>query len=313
MTLGVHALDGKTPQAEFWIDDVLTPFDVYRHGVEQVIAQRRTAFQEMQVVRVGPYGKALVLDGKWQSCTGDEFLYHEPLVHVACVHHGAPETVLILGGGEGATAREALRWKSVQRVVMVDIDVEVIEACRAHLPEMHRGAFDDPRTDLVIGDAMQYLEDAASSGKRFDVIVSDLSDPIEHGPSVKLFTREAFASCHRVLAPGGSFVVQAGPISPAEMALHVRLVNTLGVEFEHVLSFGSHPPTFATPWGFALGSDKRIDRRPDPAVIDDLLTEQTSGGFRMFDGQALLGLLNGPRHIREAIDAERAGGLGSGV
>ena len=78
------------------------------------------------LVESGPYGKGLVLDGKWQSCTGDEFMYHEPLVHPACTFHRQPKDILILGGAEGATLREALKWNTVERCRMVDIDGEVV-------------------------------------------------------------------------------------------------------------------------------------------------------------------------------------------
>ena len=133
-------MPGAEVRADVWISEYITPWDIYQHGVNRILASKRTNFQEMQIVETGAYGKALVLDGKWQSCTGDEFLYHEPLVHPAMIAHGNPKRVLILGGGEGATAREVLRWKCVERAVMVDIDGEVVAACREHLPEMHQGA-----------------------------------------------------------------------------------------------------------------------------------------------------------------------------
>jgi len=294
-------MPGSHVGADVWVSEYITPYDVYQHGVKEVLAARRTAFQAMHIVDCGTYGKALVLDGKWQSCTGDEFLYHEPLVHPACVSHGAPRTVLILGGGEGATLREALRWKSVERVVMVDIDGEVVEACRQHLPEMHQGAFDDPRSEVVIGDALDYLD---ACPPEWDVIISDLSDPIEEGPSFKLFTREYFEKCRRALRAGGRFVVQAGPTSPGEMRLHVRLINTLAAVFGHVASYSSHVPTYAAPWGFALAADQPLETRPDPAAVDAVLDAGTTGEFRMFDGVTLLGLMQIPKHIRQAIAAE---------
>ena len=294
-------MPGSQLKADAWIYEYITPYDVYQHGVQELLAHGKTDYQEMYIVRSGAYGKALVLDGKWQSCTGDEFLYHEPLVHVACVHHGGPQSVLVLGGGEGATVREVLRWKTVERVVMVDIDGQVVEACRQHLPEMHQGAFDDERTEIVIGDALDYLDDSDSD---WDVIVSDLSDPIDQGPSFKLFTREYFEKCRQALRPAGSFVVQAGPLAPPEMALHVRLARTVQAVFPHIASYGSHVPTYASPWGFVLGSGEPIDTQPDPAAIDALLQVKTTGDLRMFDGRAMLGMLNGPKHLREAIAAE---------
>ena len=226
-------MPGAEVRADLWITEYITPWDIYEHGITRILACKRTKFQEMQIVETGAYGKALVLDGKWQSCTGDEFLYHEPLVHPAMIGHGAPRKVLILGGGEGATAREVLRWKSVEQVVMVDIDGEVVEACREHLPEMHQGACDDPRVEVRIQDALAYLEEARST---FDVIISDLSDPIEDGPSFKLFTRETFERAKGALAAQGVFVVQAGCVSPPELYMHARLVSTLRRVFAHTAS-----------------------------------------------------------------------------
>ncbi len=184
---------------------------------------------------------------------------------------------------------------------MVDIDGEVVAACKEHLPEMHQGAFDDPRTEVIIGDALDYL-DRAESG--WDVIISDLSDPIEAGPSFKLFTKEYFETCRRALKPDGAFVVQAGPLSPHEMPIHVRLINTLRTVFPHVVSYSSQVPTYASPWGFALCSAQPIDTRPAPDGVDRLLADRTTGGLRMFDGTTLLGLFQQPKHLREAIEAE---------
>jgi len=295
-------MSGSEVRADVWIHEYITPWDIYSHGVARTLAYRRTPYQEMYIIETGAYGKALVLDGKWQSSTADEFLYHEPLVHPALLLHPTPRSVLILGGGEGATAREALRWKSMQRIVMIDIDGEVVAACREHLGEMHRGAFDDPRVELVIQDALAYLDDARQT---FDVIISDLSDPIEEGPSFKLFTREYFEKARAALAPGGVFVVQAGPVSPVEMQLHCRLASTLRSVFAHTASLTTFVPTYAAPWSFIIGHDRPIDTRPDPAETDRRLAEQTTGGLRMLDGVTLLGLYQLPKHLRAAIAAEK--------
>ncbi len=285
----------------YWIADYLTPDDVLYHAIHKVILHKRTAYQEMWIVDCGTYGKGLILDGIWQSSTGDDFLYHEALVQLACVQHGNPQRALVLGGGEGATVRELLKWKTIERVVMVDLDREVVEACKEHLPEMHQGSFDDPRLDLVIQDAVDYLE---SSPGEWDVIISDLTDPTESGPSFKLFTKEYFEKARRALRPGGYFLLQAGPVSPPSMAMHVRLVSTLKAVFQYTHSYHIHVPVLGHPWGFILASDSPINTRPDPEQVDRLLAEKTNGQFKMFDGITLLGLMQSPKHIREAIARE---------
>ena len=165
-------MPGAELYTDLWLSEYMTPWDIYMHGVRRIIAYQRTPYQEMYIVDSGSYGKALILDGKWQSSTVDEFLYHEPLVQPAMILHGSPQRVLLLGGGEGATLREVLRWKTVRRAVMVDIDRDVVDACRLHLPELHLNAFDDPRAEVVIADAVEFVEQTAD---RWDVIISDLS------------------------------------------------------------------------------------------------------------------------------------------
>jgi spermidine synthase len=292
---------GSELKADVWVNEYITPWDIYSHGITQTFAYKKTQYQEMYIVETGAYGKALVLDGKWQSCTGDEFLYHEPMVHPAMVAHGNPKKVLILGGGEGATLREVLRWNTVERAVMIDIDGDVVEACREHLPEMHQGAFDDPRTELVIGDALEFVD---TTNELWDVILYDLSDPIEEGPSFPLFTQELFQKVRRILAPDGYLAVQSGPVSPAELLLHARLANTLKTVFTHAQSYSSYVPTYAAPWSFILTSSNPINTNPNPEEIDRILKENTKGGLQMFDGITLVGMMHLPANLRRAIANE---------
>jgi len=299
-------MPGAELKSDYWVTESISPWDVYHHGITRVLFWKRTAYQEASIVETGLYGKALVLDGKWQSCTGDEFLYHEPLVHPACVRHGSPRTALILGGGEGATARELLRWNTIDRVTMVDIDGEVVDACRQHLPEMHDGAFDDPRTDLVIGDALDYIANTSNTPHGgWDVIISDLSDPIVDGPSYQLFTREFYESLKSLLSQRGQLVVQAGSLAPGEARLHAGLSRTLRSVFAHASSYSSCVPTYAAPWSFILGHDEPWDRMPDPARTDETLAQNTTGGFRVFDGRVMLGMLQIPLFVRHLLDREQ--------
>jgi spermidine synthase len=284
-----------------WFRENLTPWDIYTHGITRILVNQQTAYQDMYIVESNSYGKGLILDGRWQSSTADEFLYHEALVQPAMTYQGNPKNVLILGGGEGATVREVARWKTVEKIVMVDIDGEVVQACQKHLQEMHQNAFDDPRLELIIGDALKFLD---TTSQDWDVIISDLSEPVESGPSFQLFTKEFFAKIQRGLKPNGFFVLQAGSLSPIELNLHSRLANTLKTVFPNVHSYSSYIPTFATPWGFLIASGEPIPVRVEPEKVDELLAEKTTGNLRMFDGTTLLGMMQSPAHIRKAIENE---------
>ena len=148
---------GANLNTNLYFAEKITPWDFYKHGFDQVLIHQKTKYQEMFIVE-GIYGKALILDGKWQSCTADEFLYHESLVHPPMILHNSPRKVLVLGGSEGETIREVLRWKTVEQVVMVDIDGEVVEACKKYLPEMHQNSFQDPLVELIINDAYNFFK-----------------------------------------------------------------------------------------------------------------------------------------------------------
>ncbi|GAB4243083.1 MAG: polyamine aminopropyltransferase [Acidobacteriota bacterium] len=285
----------------FLVADRLNASDLLLHACDEVLVHRRTPFQELVIARGAAWGKALILDGKWQSCSADEFLYHEPLVHPACLLHGGPRRVLILGGGEGATAREVLRWRSVEEVVMIDLDREVVEACRTHLDEFHQGAFTDPRCEVQIRDARDFL--AEDSGP-WDVIVSDLTDPIEEGPAYQLFTREYFAECARILYPEGVLVVQSGSIAPGDAVLFARLHRTLEAVFPAVRGLTSYVPSFAAPWSFLLAARRPLTV-PEPATADHLLESHGVTGLRMFDGITLQGLTALPKHLRDLVATEQ--------
>ena len=176
-----------------------------------------SVFQRIEVLDLEPFGRTLVLDSKMQSCELDEAVYHEALVHPAMLAWSdneegkttttktTPSSVFIGGGGEGATAREVLRFKGVQKVKMVDIDGTCVQVCKKHLPKHHRGALDDPRLELVIDDAARVLREDPS---RYDVIIMDLADPIPGGPCWNLYMAEFYDMLRQRLNPGGVLVTQ---------------------------------------------------------------------------------------------------------
>jgi spermidine synthase len=279
----------------------ITPWNLCAHGINRILVHQQTPFQDLCIVETGSYGKALILDGKLQLSTEDEFLYHEPLVHPAFILHTHPRRVLLLGGGDGAALREILRWRTVEEVVLVDLDAAVVAACTQYLPELHQQAFEDPRVKVVFQDALEFVDQTSAN---WDVIISDLSDPFETGPSLALFTQEFFRKLQRVLAPGGVCAFQAGSVSVIESSIHVRIVHTLSTVFSSVLSYSSYPSSYGVPIGFALAADRPLSDQVDPKQVDQLLSKQTSMLLRMLDGQTLLGLLQTPKHLRQAISAE---------
>jgi spermidine synthase len=224
------------------------------YRVEQVLFSQRSAHQQVDIVQTADHGRMLVNDGIVMLCERDEFIYHEMIAHVPLFVHPAAEQILVVGGGDGGTAREILRHAGVKRLLMVEIDEVVVRACREHLPSV-ASAFDDPRLELRFEDALEYV---ARTGSRFDVVVVDSTDPV--GPGAGLFGRQFYENTARLLNPGGIMITQAESpfydlhdVQPALFAnqrpffkrLHMYLYTTLaypgGLYSFGFASQGPHP------------------------------------------------------------------------
>jgi spermidine synthase len=188
----------------------------------------------------------------------------------------------------------------VEEILLVDIDGEAVEACRKWLPEIHQGSLNNARVRVEIGDAFDIIQNT----RGWDIIIADLTDPIESGPAYKLFTREFFLNCQQALANRGLFINQAGSLSPPLIGPLAKVAKTIASVFQDTSVVTANVPTYGSPWGFVLASDSPLNRRPDPDQIDQRLAQATSGPFKMFDGQTLLGLLQTPKYVRERIAAE---------
>ena len=271
-----------------------------RAGVEEIVYLCRRAvhsgrsrYQRIDVVDTLAHGRMLFLDGIAQSAESDELIYHEMLVHPALFSLPRPRSVLVIGGAEGATIREVLRHPTVERVVMVDIDAELVEVCRTHLPQWHRGSFDDPRVELVIGDGRRYMADARES---FDSVILDLSDPEAGSPAQLLFTREFYRLVRDRLNPGGTVSVQGEGLGPGDISLHARMKNTLDTVFPRVMACPYTLPSFHRP-------DAHILAVTDPDWSLDALVrriELSNMELRYLSASFAQGMFRLPAYVIEA-------------
>ncbi|MBA4210916.1 MAG: polyamine aminopropyltransferase [Parvibaculum sp.] len=172
---------------------------------DEVRYEEQTGQQHLVIFDNALFGRMMALDGITQVTERDEFIYHEMMTHVPILAHGCARNVLIIGGGDGGILREVVRHKSVEHVTMVEIDPAVTDFCKVQLPGISAGAFDDPRLDLVFADGAKFVED---TGKKFDVIIVDSTDPV--GPGEVLFREEFYRAAAGCLTPGGVIVTQNG-------------------------------------------------------------------------------------------------------
>ncbi|MEX1055731.1 MAG: polyamine aminopropyltransferase [Rhodothermales bacterium] len=218
-------------------------------GVNRLLYSARSEFQDIQVMQTDAYGKLLTLDGLVMMTERDEFVYHEMITHPAMNLLASPRRVLVVGGGDGGTVREVLRYGEVEHVDLVEIDGDVIDVSREFFPSVS-SALDDPRLTIHVRDGIEFVRmtDAAS----YDLVIIDSTDPV--GIAEGLFGEEFYRDCARILNDGGIFVSQSE--SPFDATFQSTIANArdlLDRLFGRTFVYLAHIPTYPTgTWSFTL-------------------------------------------------------------
>jgi spermidine synthase len=198
----------QSRKMDLWYQDSLE----YEHGcgirikITDILFQIQSKFQEISVLQSENMGKVLVIDGITMLTEFDEFAYHEMITHVPLITHNHPGSVLVIGGGDGGTVREIVKHKGIEKIDVCEIDKEVVNVCRQHLPFL-AGSFDDPRVKIFYEDGAAFMKEKAG---HYDVIIVDSTDPI--GPGQILFQEPFYRDMKKALKPDGIAVTQCESI-----------------------------------------------------------------------------------------------------
>jgi spermidine synthase len=330
-------IEDQRSKASFKFVEAILPGVDISVDLCEIITSSKSEFQKVEIIKT-TFGKMLITDGKTQSSQMDEYVYHEALVHPPLLkaaidgNGSGPKSVFIGGGGELATAREVLRHKSVERLVMVDLDAKVIEVCKKYLPEWGgEKVAQNPRLELIIGDAFAYLNNCTET---FDAIIMDISDPIEAGPGIMLYTQEFYKHAKSLLNPNGIFVTQGGmadgisrvagiePGSDDDYSSYAAIKNTLESVFDCTIPYSVNIPSFGSDWGFIMAFDTSkdstsamleyidIDKQKIDEMVDSNITEiddinSKAGSYkagsdvlRFYDGSSHRRMLALPKPLR---------------
>ena len=213
--------------------------------------EKDSAYQNVKVLKTKGYGNMLINDNVIMTCDRDEFIYHEMISHVPLFIHPKPQHVLIIGGGDGGTAREVLKHKNIKSCVMAEIDSTVVKACQKHLPKT-ACAFDQPKLELKIEDGAEFIRNKRNV---FDVILIDSSDPI--GPSSVLFGKNFYKNLYKALKKDGFVIAQAGNFfyNLNSQKQTLKLCQNLGFKKTGFYSYSNltYPPGM---WSFLFASKK---------------------------------------------------------
>lgn len=248
------------------------------------------------------------MDGQIQSSVRDEFIYHESLVHPAMMTHPNPQNVFIGGGGECATAREVLKYSSVKKLIVCDLDRDVIDVSKQHLPTMYADCTKDKRCQIIIQDAVKYIKECDDGA--FDIIIMDICDPIEAGPGIVCYFQEFYEICKSKLSNNGILVTQS---TACGLLLYHEcftiIVNTLKSVFNDVLPYSAYVPTFYAQWGYSLAfkSNKPqwfLDSKQIDQELQKKLSNKTFEELKYYDGETHLKMFSLPKYLRTALSKE---------
>ena len=170
-------------------------------GLKKLLFSKKSEYQLVEVYETDTWGNLMTIDGMVMLSERDEFVYHEMISHVAMFTHPRPERVLIIGGGDGGTAREVLKHPAVQQVDMVEIDKTVVDASKLHFPGV--GDFENPKLNVLYKDGIAFVK---SVKQPYDVIIIDGSDPV--GPAEGLFEKDFYQYCLNALTEEGVLTAQ---------------------------------------------------------------------------------------------------------
>lgn len=238
--------------SDLWFEEKFKDFLGLRLKVERVLFSGKSEFQTVDVVETKGHGKVLLNDGLIMVSERDEFAYHEMISHVPLFTHPNPKNVLVIGGGDGGTAREVIRHASVEKCVMVEIDAMVIEASSRHIPQTS-SELNNSKIELIIGDGVKFVKECK---QKFDIVIVDSTDPI--GPAKPLFSPDFYNDVYQCLNDDG-IVVSQGESSWYALEIQQSLLAILNDRFSKTYLYNFSNITYPGGlWSFSFAS-KNLD------------------------------------------------------
>jgi len=222
-------------------------------ATEKVYFSGRSEFQRVDVIETKAYGTMLLLDGLVMITDADEFIYHEMISHIPVCLHPNPKRVVVIGGGDGGTVRELLKYPEIEHITLCEIDGLVIEKSKEFFPQV-AGCLDDKRVTVKVADGIAFIKTLKNE---VDLVLVDSTDPI--GPGEGLFSREFYANVAKSLRPGGMMAAQSeSPWFQPEVLQ--RIHRNIRGGFAHVKPYVAPIPTYPRgSWSWTIGSQEPID------------------------------------------------------
>lgn len=279
---------------ELWFTEKHTENVKLSIQVDRQLYSSQSEFQRIDIFSSKEFGRFLTLDGYMMLTQKDEFIYHEMMVHVPMAVHPEVRKALVIGGGDGGTARELIRYPAIEQIDVVEIDEEVVSACRQYLPQTACG-FDDERIHLFYEDGLKYVRRYEDT---YDLILVDSTDPF--GPGEGLFTKEFYGNCYKALKAEGIMVNQhESPFYPNDAVAMQRAHKRIVESFPISKVYKAHIPTYPSGhWLFGFAS-----KRYHPLTDQDAARWKALGlRTRYYNEQLHRGAFALPNYVEEMLE-----------
>jgi spermidine synthase len=259
------------------------------------IERFQTPYQTVEVHDTKSFGKLFRLDGHLMTSERDEFFYHENLVHVAAITHPAPETALVIGGGDGGSAEELLKYQTMKSVTLVEIDIAVLDISRKYFTEVHHGALSDPRLTVKVEDGLAFVR---ASTDTYDLIVLDLTDP--GGASEPLYGVEFYRACAARLNPTGAMALHvASPVAHPER-IRAAMANLRAV-FSVVIPYLVSIPLYGGMWMMACASPTLNPAYMTPLEVNRRIATRGIRALQYYNGDVHRAAMALPNFVRDLV------------
>jgi spermidine synthase len=285
---------------EEWTEEYIGPGEKHCHKIKEYLFRDHGQYHKLDIVETENYGRGLFLDGRIQHVAYDEYIYSEAIIHPITLMLGPScERVLLVGGGPGGAARELLKYKFISSVTQVEIDSSIIELTKKYFPHIADNYHDDPRVKIVVADIQDYI---THSTDKFDLIIYDVSEPLENSPAAGLFENHLLSHFKDHLSDTGAFVTWAGHIGSSSNQQGLKILENIRSIYPFQSNYLCHTQSYGTSWVFAVGSmqpivplQKTIDQ------IDQEIANYMAKPLRLYDGATHYHMFLLPKDVRSMM------------
>ncbi len=291
-------------QKREWVYDKYSENQIIQHKVKSIIAQKKTKFQEIEILDLYNFGASVFIDRIPQSSSRDEWIYHECLAHPAVLLNKKKEhiNVLILGTGEGAVSRELLKHESVDKIVSIDVDYEAVQLFKKNLPNMHKGSFSNKKVQLLYENAVDFLK---KTDEKFDVIISDITDVGFFNLGAKEINNQLdfYRLINKSLTKNGILAMHLDELGEMNFSKYIKFKKLVSKVFKASYSYRVLIPFFMRQWGFLILTN---DLRVNPLNLsvkdfDNLLSGSKIKDLKYINSRTIYSIFSFPNELREIL------------